>query len=985
MLREPGNSVKSKIMGQQAKRRSYVLGLDIGTHSVGWALLKFRDGRPCGVERAGVRIFEPGVEEVAFERGRAEPPGQKRRQARALRRQTERRARRKAKLLHILQRAGLLPKGEADEILPALDRDILARHSAAWPGARDALPYWLRSGALDHRLEPHEFGRALYHLGQRRGFLSNRRAPMRKNEEDGKVKAGISTLKEQMEKAGARTLGEFFAGLDPHQEPIRQRYTSREMYEQEFEAVWSAQAAHHPAILTDDLKARVHHTVFHQRPLRNQSYLAGSCTLEPDRKRTPWACLIAQRFRILQKLNDTRVLPASGPERPLSDEERQTVLTELDRKKELKFDRVRKLLGLSADSSFNWESGGEDRLVGNTTNARLAKVFGKRWWSLSPDDRDQVVEDVRSYEKAEALARRGREHWGLDEKAAGELSKLSLEDGYCRLSRQAIERLLPGMEKGTAYMELVRKLYPDRWAAGKPVDLLPALAETDLDMRNPVVRRCLTELRKVVNAVVRHYGKPSAIRIELARDLRKSAKQREQTWRRNRRNQQDREAAAEKLLQEARIANPSRADVEKVLLAEECGWHCPYTGHGFGMADLFGPHPHFDVEHIVPFSRSLDNSFLNKTICEARENRDRKRNHTPYEAYGADAERWDQIIARVQSFRGTASREKLRRFQQQEVEDLDEVAQRELNDTRYASLLAVQYVGMLYGGAVDAGHVRRVQAAKGGTTGYLRDMYGLGFVLGEGRKERSDHRHHAVDAVAIALTDPAALKSISQAASDERRGGRVSFGAVALPWVDFIGDVQAAIEGINVSHRPSRKVNGALHEETFYGPRGMDGDGQPTAYVQRKPVDRLSAKEISNIPDPAVREALQAKLDELGGTPAQAFKHPANHPVRKGGIPVHKVRLPVNINPVQVGSGPTERHVLTGSNHHMEILEVTDEKGRKRWTGRLVSRLEAKRRARNKEPIINRVVGPGQVSGSLCLRETWSMCRGMGQLAASAS
>ena len=945
-------------MQRDTQEQNYVLGIDIGTHSVGWALLKLGRGKPCGIERAGVRIFEAGVEETAFEKGRAEPPGQKRRLARTLRRQTERRARRKAKLLHVLQRAGLLPPGEAAQVLPDLDRRILSRRRAAWPGARDALPYWLRARALDNRLEPHEFGRALYHLGQRRGFLSNRRAPVRKNEEAGKVKTGISTLWEQMQKAAARTLGELFAGLDPHEERIRERYTSRDMYQQEFEAIWTAQAAHHPAILTDELKARVHDAIFFQRPLRNQSYLAGNCSLENDAKhaqrRARWACLPAQHFRMLQKLNDTRILAPNAPERPLSDGERQTVLAELDRKKELKFSRIRKLLGLSDEHLFNWETGGEDRLVGNTTNARLAKVFGKCWWELSPGERDQVVEDIRSYEKAEALARRGREHWGLDDQAAKALSELSLEDGYCRLSLKAIGRLLPEMEKGRAYMDVVRELYPDRWAAGKAVDRLPALAQTDMALTNPVVRRCLTELRKVVNAVVRRYGKPSAVRIELARDLRKSAKQREETWKRNRRNQEDREAAAQKLLQEADIANPSRADVEKLLLAQECGWHCPYTGRGFGMADLFGPHPQFDVEHIVPFSRSLDNSFLNKTICEVRENRARKRNQTPFEAYGSNTERWNGIIARVQAFDGTAARAKLRRFQQQEVEDLNKIAERELNDTRYAALLAVQYVGMLYGGAVDAGGKRRVQVAKGGTTGYLRDMYGLNFVLGDGRKVRDDHRHHAVDAVAIALTDPAALKLISQAADNDRRAGRVSFGAVTLPWADFIGDIQAAIDAVHVSHRPRRKVNGPLHEETLYGPRGREGDGRPTSYAQRMPLEKLHAKDVDRIPDPAVREAVRRKLEEVGGSPAQAFKDPANHPDRKGGIPIHKVRLPVNINPVRIGSGPTERHVLPGSNHHMEILEVTDAKGRVKWTGRLVNRLEAKRRVWNREPVVDR-------------------------------
>ena len=131
----------------------------------------------------------------------------------------------------------------------------------------------------------------------------------------------------------------------------------------------------------------------------------------------------------------------------------------------------------------------------------------------------------------------------------------------------------------------------------------------------------LTELRKVVNLLIGRYGKPGMIRVELARELRPSAKERETRWKRMRANERERNKAAEKIAKEVKIQDPKPWDIQKVRLAEECNWRCPYTGDQISMQALFGDHPQFDVEHIIPFDRSLDDSFFNKTLCRADENR----------------------------------------------------------------------------------------------------------------------------------------------------------------------------------------------------------------------------------------------------------------------------------------------------------------------------------------------------------------------------
>ncbi|MFH0937844.1 MAG: type II CRISPR RNA-guided endonuclease Cas9 [Planctomycetota bacterium] len=211
---------------QIALSAPYILGLDAGVGSIGWAMLN-ADSK--SILRTGVRVFEAGVE-GDIESGRDESRNLKRRQMRLQRRNLWRRARRLRKIFRLLQRATLLPAGEIktpqqrDELLKNLDRELLALATHA--NHANLLPYHLRARALDHQLDPREFGRALYHLAQRRGFLSNRKEAAKPDEKLGKVKQGIGEIWEGMKTKNARTLGEYFAGLDPQQRRIRQRWTA---------------------------------------------------------------------------------------------------------------------------------------------------------------------------------------------------------------------------------------------------------------------------------------------------------------------------------------------------------------------------------------------------------------------------------------------------------------------------------------------------------------------------------------------------------------------------------------------------------------------------------------------------------------------------------------------------------------------------------------------------------------------------------------
>lgn len=846
------------------------------------------------------------------------------------------------------------------------------------------MPYILRAAALDESLEPHHLGRALYHLGQRRGFLSNRKKPMQKGEDEGIVKESIAELRQKMQESGARTLGEYLVRLNPFERRIRQRWTHRDMYELEFERIWDAQAAHHPELLTPARKKELKRAIFYQRPLRFPRELVGHCELEPEETRAPRHYFIAQRFRLLQSLYNLRLALPGESERDLTTQERTKLDSELELKGDQTFGQIRKLLGLKR-AVFNLESGGEKLLRGNRTTAQFYKAFGERWLEMSAAEHEAALQDVRSIVKEETRLRRAQEHWKLDPEQAKEFAGIALEPDYFNLSRKAMERLLPLLETGMTYAAARRELYPERFQAREAMPLLPPVHDAFEYLRNPAVERTLTELRKVVNALVRQYGRPGQIRIELARDLRKSRKEREANWKKNRDIEKSRKGAAERIIAEAGIANPSREDIRKVLLADECRWVCPYSEpeRTISMRALVGPESQFDIEHIIPFSRSLDNSFFNVTLCYHEENRNRKRNQTPYEAYGNEPERFQAILDRVRRFDSETADEKLKRFQITDTADiLQGFVDRQLNDTRYAATMAGDYLGLLYGGKIDPQKNLRVRSTTGQVTAYLRDEWMLNRILRDGpteqggkvAKSREDHRHHAVDAVAIALTDESTIQQLSRAAQQAPQQGRRRFAPVPAPWPDFVDSVRKQVSCIVVSHRPSRKVSGALHEETLYSkslPLPDSGKDHEKAVRVRKPLERLSKTEVKDIADARVREMVEAKLAQLGGDPKK-FSAPGNLPFFKTAdgreIPIKCVRVVKKTPTFKLGEGIRQRNVTSESDHHLEIFAERDEQGEEvEWDGVVVPLAEAYRRLRTKVPVVQREFGAHrQFKFSLC-------------------
>jgi len=904
---------------------SYALGLDIGSNSIGWALLE-TEGKPSIVDM-GVRIFPEGVDRDT--KGLEKSKNATRREARGARKTHQRRSQRKEQLLKTLQEIGFLPTSDTEF------RSLI--HTTN--------PYELRKRGLDEKLKQHEFGRALYHLNQRRGFKSNRKSG--KASEDGVVIKGANTLQIEINEKGCRTIGEYFAGLNPEEKRIRKQYTFRSMYADEFDLLWEKQKEFYPDILTEDLRKKIRdEIIFFQRPLKPQNERIGNCELEPEEKRCPRGDWYARRFRLLQDVNNLKIQNPDGSEGALNNEQRKALLEELGRKEKLRFDEIRKKFGFIETQKFNAEyriglKGKKvESIKGDAFAATIGnkKVLGSKAWDTMNEPQKIELNTAFVEMEDDELAEKLKSQYGLNDKQIEQAMKVSLPQGYMSFSRKAIMKLLPFMEAGAITSEAIEKsgYTHNTTTDSKTVEKLPLPP----DLRNPIVQKALFEVRKVINAIVREYGKPKKIKIEMARDVQGNSRQREELHWKQHENKERNEETRKRLKEDIKTNNPTRDDIIKYKLWEECGKACPYTGKHISQTALFGENPEFQIEHILPYDRSLDDSYMNKTLCEAHENIHVKKGQTPFEAYSHNSSKYEEILERVN--KSAMPYPKRRKFWQKEI-DLDQHIARELNDTRYICREVVQYLKQL---GVN------VRGTRGKITSELRHQWGLDGVFDEiGTKRDDDHRRHAVDAVVVGVTENDHLRRLAKSKY------AIKNEAFDPPWTDFREAVRENVKQINVSHRVQRKVSGALHKETNYGATNKEG-----LYVSRKNLEDLTQSMVEDIVDPVVRAIVKKKMEEKG---TDFWKEPVYMKTTKSDkkVPIKKVRIfnvAKNMIPMKDEQGQTYRYVEPGSNHHIEIFEFTDAKGKIKKDGQVISMFDAVQRSRKGEPVVKKDYGDGK-------------------------
>jgi len=941
----------------------YRLGLDVGIKSVGWCVLECdENGEPIQINALNSRIFD-AAEQPKTGASLAEP----RRNARGLRRRIRRKSFRLERIRKLFIENGIELFETQDDLICLKDEyknlDVVK----------------LRSDALDKKLTEAEFARVLYSLARHRGFKSNKREGA-KDSDEGKLLGSIRKSEEEMRESGMRTRGEqLYKKYLMEGKPVHNKggdysmCVSRDILVKEIELLFEKQKEFGNNFATDKNKEKYLDIFLSQRnfdegPGKGSQYTGShdvkKCEIYRDEDVAAKGTYTSEWATIYQKINNLSII-CGGDRRRLSNEERQIAVELAKKVDKVSYKAFRKAIKLDDDYRFSTLNYSEKKKQGKKKNEGESKSdvveINDVVDSLACEDKgefitaknsnkivkalndnlksdielvDEIAEICTKY-KSENLFRNaiaeskiidGR----LDEETIEKLSKIDMK-GYGHLSLHVLREILPYLEEGMVYSDAMQKaghnhsehnFEKQKYLGTKEVyDAIGGVT-------SPVVKRALSQTVKVIDAVIRQYGSPYAINIELARDMLMTKDERDKLKKEN-----DARAAKNEAIREniAKLnAMPNSTNVLKYKLYEEQDHKCAYSMETLDINHLFED-GYYEIDHIIPYSRSFDDSFNNKVLVLKRENQN-KRNSTPVEYFDRIGRDYDEVLAFWKAVYQKRNRKKLEFLQKKEINE-SEWKNRALNDTRYASrMLANLIKDYLLFDEKSKDKYGRVETVKGAITSYLRRFWGVQKIREDGDK------HHAVDAAIIACVTPKTKNKIERynqiKESRKMRNGQYvledgeicdsdyydknSHLVLPYPYKEFINELDARVMdepvlmqnklrllGFNenylmdakpfvVSRMTSRKAKGCINEATVFSSKYADNkyptvcDGN-NVIVKRTALANLKLDKNGEINgyfqpegDVALYNALKQRLVEFGGDAKKAFATPIRKPCNSG-------------------------------------------------------------------------------------------------------
>ena len=878
----------------------YNLGIDIGIASIGFAGVDLNSKK---ILCCGAHIFE-AAENPKDGASLATP----RREKRGLRRVIRRRAVRKQAIRNLLVKHGFTEISNIDEKQKKTGAGNAPKSAWDW-----------RKEALERPLTDSEFCRVLFHIAKKRGFQSNRKGAGPNDTEGKKALSGAKELQEAMVRANAATVGAYLATLPKKRngDGSYDRFVTRDLLREEIKAIFNAQRKFGNKKATEKLESEYKEIAFFQRPLQSSENLIGNCTLEINEKRAPKFSYSAELFILWSKINNSKIKDVKGNERFLTQDEKNRLSEKAHNLKKFTYAQARKELGLNDDERFNisyrkisdadnsWE-----KIRDTAEKTDFLKLTGyhvlkdsldtgstadwQKWIGSDRNKLDEIARILSVYEDP-AQIQKSLEKIGLDEEQVKKLSGITSFSRTVDLSLKAINAILPYMQEGMIYSKACEEAcYDHSRFENKGLNKVPAFD----DIRNPVVNRALAQARKVINAVIRQHGMPENIIIELARDVGRNFKDRKDIEREQKKNQAYREEAKKHIAEILGIIpdNISGEDILKYRLWKEQDGCCPYSG-AYITPEILRDSVATQIDHIIPYSRSWDDSYMNKVLCLSSENQN-KGNSTPYEYLGSSS-RWEALEAFTRNLPPKKAERLL-----MEVFDDEKAGRwkdRALNDTRYMSRLLKNHLEQ----SLELGDGKRVQTRNGALTAHLRGVWGFP------DKDRRNDRHHALDAIVLACSTESQVKRMADWNKYEaRRKNPAERPTPPKPWENFRGEVMDCVYGpkneqgvrqggIFVSRMPVRKITGAAHQETIRSIRPLPNGGRQI--IQRVKLKGLTPAMLENLVDKQrnikLYDTLKERLDAHAGKPDKAFAEPiympTNDPAKKG-PQINSVRIITN-------------------------------------------------------------------------------------------
>lgn len=891
------NKSRKFIIIQKDSLMSYILGVDIGITSIGFAGVNLDHKK---ILFAGTHIFE-AAENPKDGSSLAGP----RREKRGMRRVIGRRSQRKKQIRSLLLRYGL-------KNIEFIDQSKIE--------AVNLSPWDLRKAALERKLEDVEFARVLFHIAKKRGFQSNKKGGQEENDVEGKkVINGAIELEEKAFRAGAKTVA-YYLATQPKKRNGDGNYANsikRDRLREEIKLIFEAQRKFCNTNATEELllayagsgKKEERNTregdgiAFYQRPLQSSEHLVGLCTFEEGEKRAPKFSYTAELFVLWSRLNNTRIKDTKGNERELSvDEKNKLVDLAHKNKSGVTYKQARKELSLTIDERFNisyrklkdednsWEKirdNSEKTIFLNLNGYHILKealdngseLDWQKWINERRSALDDIARILSFYEdKKQVDELLSKHNLSITEKER--LFKIIHFKKSVDLSVKAILNILPFLQSGKRYDEACKEAgYHHSRRINKGHKLIPPFE----DIRNPVVNRSLAQTRKVINACIRKYGKPETIIVELARDVGKTFEERKKIEKEQKKNESYRNEARKHVAEILNIPeeNVTSLEILKYRLWKEQDGFCPYSGV-YITPEILRESTATEIDHIIPYSRSWDDSYMNKVLCLSDENQN-KGNSTAYE-YLSGTSRFSALEA----FAAKLPFKKAERLLMEDFQSRESGwKERALNDTRYIARLLRSHLEE----NLDLGKGNRIQARNGALTANLRGAWGFP------DKNRRNDRHHALDAIVLACSTQSMVQQLTTYNKYKARKKNPSEKPLpAKPWETFREDAKEAVEKIFVSRMPVRKITGAAHQDTVRSIRKTDGK-----VIQRIKLKSLKLSHLENLVDKQrnikLYNLLKERLEAHGDKPEKAFAEPVYMPVndlKKTAPRVNSVRIETN-------------------------------------------------------------------------------------------
>lgn len=967
----------------------YRIGLDIGIASVGWAAIEDdSNGKPIRIIDLGSRIFD-----AAENPKDGSPLAKNRRDNRGLRRRLRRRKHRIDRTKRLLERYNIISKKEIEDMYENFNFQYNV--------------YELRVQGLEEKLTNKELARILISFVKKRGYKSNSKAEENDNKENGKLLGATKENENLMKEKNYRTVAEMYLQDDKFklkdqrgefildskgkkQIKIKnsineyKNTTLRKLILDEIKQILNKQKELNSNITDEFINEYL--TIFESQrnfddgPGEASPYsgnqiekMLGNCTFEKQEKRAPKATYTFEYFKLLQTLNHIKIertIINENKEKtiekiPLSIEEKEKIINLLLSKATVNFWDIRKELKLTNFERFNlitykstidfseesYKIVEKERKLKelesyNKIKTALNHIEKNYIEKLSKEELDVLGYALTIYKNDEKRVNYIKEHASnLNDRVIEEVLPLSFSK-VGNLSIKAMKKIIPELQKGLTYDKAVDEVYEDfRGTVNTTKKRKLSLKDLEQEISNPVVRRGISQSIKVLNAITLKYnpiyGKPDVVVIELAREMGKNFEDRKSIKKKQENNMKINENALKEIRKFK--TNPTGQDIIKYKLWKEQDNKCIYSGKSISIQDLFTEA--VDVDHIIPYSMCFDDSYVNKVLVLANENR-QKGNRVPYKYEKEIGRNIEEYEIRVNNLiKNPYKRQRLLR-KEFDREDAKEWKQRNIEDTQYISKIMYNLIRNHLEFSENENFERKVWTVNGSITSHIRKRLGI-----EKIREDGD-THHAVDATVIAITSQSIINKITKYYQYKdgkfmnNKGEYIDLETGELldakeyelkngiyfpePWNKFRKELDIRtncktkermlecikaeeiytydteekineLEPIFVSRMPRRKITGPAHKETIRGIRKDNKEIKTISKVELKNL-KLEKNDIKGYleknkqDDKLLYEALKKRLIQFEGNAEEAFKEDFYRPKSNGdrGPIVKKVQIEEN-------------------------------------------------------------------------------------------